>query len=902
MSGLKRSKSGIEDRGRDLFKRGFSMIFTITLFSVFILLFFAATATPASAAQHTLEGYTLEPQEKWTTGNIKGWAEGECIPFRYTLKNTGGSPESLNIKLKFDYIDNGRIGIVDFESFNTSLAAGTIDGPYFEGDIGYYWWNVTIPGGTTYILEWCARLSNEAGLWPGASMQVYAENGGSRTVSILTGFIKIPDLYVTKTADVSCDAISYTINYGNSGDANQTNTTLVDDYDETNVTVTDAGGGTDNGNNITWSIGIVVAGGTGNVSYTVNIKEGVANGTEIINSGTISGDLAEEVITNNYYSVTSYAKVSPTATAGSNSPVCVGDTIELYGGPEGMSSYSWTGPDGWASNVQNPTRPDATLAMAGGYTLTVTDANGCTDSATTTVVVYSKPTATAGSNSPVCVGDTIELYGGPEGMSSYSWTGPGGWTSNEQNPTRPDATLAMAGGYTLTVTDANGCTDSATTTVVVYSKPTATAGSNSPVCVGDTIELYGGPEGMSSYSWTGPGGWTSNEQNPTRPDATLAMAGGYTLTVTDANGCTDSATTTVVVYSKPTATAGSNSPVCVGDTIELYGGPEGMSSYSWTGPGGWASNEQNPTRPDATLAMAGEYTLTVTDTHGCTDSATTTVVVYSKPTATAGSNSPVCVGDTIELYGGPEGMSSYSWTGPGGWASNEQNPTRPDATLAMAGEYTLTVTDANGCTDSATTTVVVYSKPKPKPPFPLITPPQQPQYFTEKSSVQGEGEFRIEKKIVDNAIAIDVHELIHGNGSFAMESKERLNESATNRSIEDNYEHTKMIQFDSGVMIGTARYSSSFQGGTGPSVEEFFAVTEMQKTEDVSIYTTADVGDKQVLDFDTMDEFEGTWGTRAEWSKPCKKKIELEQTFDGDFAIQKELVFEEKVTECKKDC
>ena len=105
----------------------------------------------------------------------------------------------------------------------------------------------------------------------------------------------------------------------------------------------------------------------------------------------------------------------------------------------------------------------------------------------------------------------------------------------------------------MEVTDANDCSDSDTTTVVVYSKPTASASSNSPVCEGDTSELYGGPDDMASYSWTGPDGWTSNEQNPTRPDATLAMAGDYTLTVTDELGCTDSDTTTVEVYSKPTA-------------------------------------------------------------------------------------------------------------------------------------------------------------------------------------------------------------------------------------------------------------------------------------------------------------------------------------------------------------
>jgi hypothetical protein len=247
------SKSITGLRYKELSKRDYSLIFRIFIFSILILLLFALTVLPASATvKHTLEGYTLEPQPKYTTGNIKGWAEGQCIPFRYTLGNTGGTAESLTIQLKFDNNNGGIIGIVDFESF--IVPAGTIAGPYFTGAIGYYWWNVTIAGHTTYILEWCARLSNEVGLWPGASMQVYAENGGSKTVPILAGAIKMPDLYATKTATVSCDAISYTINYGNSGDANQINTVLVDDYAETKVTITNTGGGTDNGSAITWDI------------------------------------------------------------------------------------------------------------------------------------------------------------------------------------------------------------------------------------------------------------------------------------------------------------------------------------------------------------------------------------------------------------------------------------------------------------------------------------------------------------------------------------------------------------------------------------------------------------------------------------------------------------------------
>jgi hypothetical protein len=133
-----------------------------------------------------------------------------------------------------------------------------------------------------------------------------------------------------------------------------------------------------------------------------------------------------------------------------------------------MTAYSWIGPNGFGSSLQSPTITNATLAMAGAYTLTVIDANGCTDNTNTNVVVNAKPVATAFSNSPVCEEDIISLTGGPDGMTSYSWTGPGNFTSSLQNPIIGNATLAMAGTYTLTVTDTNGCTDSANTNVLVF--------------------------------------------------------------------------------------------------------------------------------------------------------------------------------------------------------------------------------------------------------------------------------------------------------------------------------------------------------------------------------------------------------------------------------------------------
>lgn len=165
---------------------------SIVLMALFVLLILWVGATPSLGAstKEVLEGLTLAPHERWTTGVVMGWSAVDCIPFRFTVKNDMSRSETISFRLAFDNQRHGVTGIVEFESF--VLPAGNIDGPYFYGDEGYYLWNVTVPRMTSYVLLWCARLSDEAGLWPGASMHVSAKNGGSRDVPIMTKGLSPP--------------------------------------------------------------------------------------------------------------------------------------------------------------------------------------------------------------------------------------------------------------------------------------------------------------------------------------------------------------------------------------------------------------------------------------------------------------------------------------------------------------------------------------------------------------------------------------------------------------------------------------------------------------------------------------------------------------------------------------
>jgi len=470
-------------------------------------------------------------------------------------------------------------------------------------------------------------------------------------------------------------------------------------------------------------VDVSLSGSETGVTYQL-FKGGVAEGSPV--NGTASALLWEDLSAGTYTveasnidgteTMNGNAVVTenslPIVSASSNSPVCEDLSLTLTGGPGGMATYAWTGPDSYSDNTQSPTvSSSATNAMAGTYTLVVTDGNGCTNSGTTDVTVNSLPSATASSNSPACEGSSLTLTGGPGGMATYAWTGPDSYSDNTQNPTvSSSATNAMAGTYTLVVTDGNGCANSATASVIVYSVPSVTATNNSPVCEGSSLILIGNSGAVTSYAWSGPNGYTSTTQISTVSfSATVAMAGIYTLVVTDVNGCTESATSSVTVNAMPVVNTSSNSPVCEVSSLMLTGNPGTMTTYAWSGPNSYSNATQSPTvSSSATTDMTGIYTLVVTDNNGCTNSSSTYVAVVALPIATATSNSPVCEGSPLELTGGPYVMASYVWSGPDSFTNSIQSPTvSSSSTVAMAGTYTLIVTDGSGCTSSATTDVVV---------------------------------------------------------------------------------------------------------------------------------------------------------------------------------------------------
>jgi uncharacterized repeat protein (TIGR01451 family) len=517
-----------------------------------------------------------------------------------------------------------------------------------------------------------------------------------------------------------------------------------------------------------WTVGNLNAGNSATLLLTATVNSGTG-GQIIRNTATIThADQPDPVLINNSAYIEIFVRSTPVAVAYSDTPVCVGDTIQLYGGPSDMSYY-WTGPNGFTSTVQRPTISSATLGMTGTYYLTVTSPDGCSDTVSIYVTVQycATPPDTPINVSPgnaTCVSLPVTL-------TASAFSDPGG--SNEWQAAARWQIRASTGGYSYPVFDSGtdtvdlnhitipagilsdsssyywhvmyqgnlGAWSQYSSETCFYTKPVAIAYSDSPVCEGKTIQLYGGPSGMN-YSWTGPLGFTSDLQRPTIGSATLAMTGTYTLTVIDVNGCSDTASTYVTVQTcaTPPVAPFNISPVdatCIDLPVTLtasaFSDPGGSNEWQaaahWqirVGGGGYSDpvfdNVTGPvtsiTIPAGILSDATCYFWHVRyqGDLGAWSEYSGETLFCTKPVATASSESPVCVGETIQLYGGHSGLS-YSWTGPNGFISFLQRPTIPNAATSNTGTYYLTVTAENGCSDTASTTVSVQ---------PCATPPYRP--------------------------------------------------------------------------------------------------------------------------------------------------------------------------------
>ena len=355
-------------------------------------------------------------------------------------------------------------------------------------------------------------------------------------------------------------------------------------------------------------------------------------------------------------------------------------------------TYSWVGTNGFTSTNEDISG----LAGTQSYTITVTDANGCTASSNifineekniTLAETHQDINCFAGNNGSI----DLDVKGGKKPYV-YSW-----YNTNDLGTviaTTEDLTNLVAGTYRAVVVDGNGCDEDITVTLIEPEKLVATVSGNNIKCFGGndgsaTVSVSGGTVSYT-YSW-------NDAANQTTQTASGLKVGQYTVTVTDAKGCSVSSSVTLIEPTLLQASVTSSNVNCYGGnngsaTVSVSGG---TSSYTYL----W-DDLAAQTTATATNLFAGNYNVKVTDSNGCSISATITITQPGAPLVVLASATDVI------CYGNSNGTASSTVTGgtiPYSYLWNDaSSQTTPIATGLKAGTYQLTVTDARGCTSSVT--------------------------------------------------------------------------------------------------------------------------------------------------------------------------------------------------------
>ncbi len=355
---------------------------------------------------------------------------------------------------------------------------------------------------------------------------------------------------------------------------------------------------------------------------------------------------------------------TPLAAIAGNAIICSGKSTSLLA--SGGTSYNWSTGD-TNSLVSFSPLVDTT------YTVIVSNASGCKDTASIFVQVLPSPTANITGVDTICFGNSTTLTG--TGGGTYLWNTGASSTTINVNPTI-DSTYSL-------IVDIGGCKDTTLYTVIVNPLPVVNITGDDTICNGEATTLTA--TGGGSYLWSTSANLDSIVVSPTSTT-------NYNVSVTDSNSCINNASYTVIVNPLPIITITGNTTICAGTSANLTA--NGANNYVWN------TSAITPSI-NVTPLTTTSYSVIGTDINGCSDSSQTTVTILPQPTANITGNDTICLGESSTLTA--SGGGSYLW-----------NTTDTTATLIVNPTSTTpysVIVNVGGCLDTTTYTINVTPLP-----------------------------------------------------------------------------------------------------------------------------------------------------------------------------------------------
>jgi gliding motility-associated-like protein len=402
-----------------------------------------------------------------------------------------------------------------------------------------------------------------------------------------------------------------------------------------------------------------------------------------LNNSTLANPIANPISTTTYVVTTSsdtcsgvdtvivFVNKLPAISAGADVSVCIGNAATLTA--SGGTTYSWNTTATTASIFVSPTSLST-------YTVIGTDVNGCSKSDSAYVFVNALPVVSAGVDVSICFGSSTTLTA--NGGQTYSWNTTATTTSISVAPT-------SSSSYTVTGTNANGCKNVDSARVFVNLLPVVSAGNDVSICAGNSATLTG--SGATTYSWS-----TGATTTSITPAATVT--GTYTVMGTDANGCRNLDSVSVIVNALPSVSAGPDVSICTGGSATLTA--SGGNIYFWSTTATTTSISVSPT-------SSSTYTVIGTDANTCSNTDTVKVNVLAQSSVTSSNDTAICMGDSAFLN--VSGGASYTWSPSS--SLNNSTISNPIAAPTITTTYTVIATNADGCTKSDSVKVSVNQLP-----------------------------------------------------------------------------------------------------------------------------------------------------------------------------------------------